>query len=535
MGTASRTSSANATSCGIHTGFLRSCEMHAHRPAVELPGTVLTYDELRNRAMSLAALLQRATPSGGPPLTGVFAHRSTSAYAGALAALLAGHGYVPLNHTFPPERTRKMLLRSACRSVIVDAESEPQLEQILDHWEEPLLIILPERTDVSLPRSRWSKHIILGLGDLEPVGTLQKVCVSPDSIAYLLFTSGSTGIPKGVMVAHRNVDHFVRFMTDRYGITEHDRVSQSFDLTCSAFDMFIAWERGACVCCPSQKTLINPAKFIQRSKLTVWFSVPSVTAFMKRLGALKVNQFPTLRWSLFCGEPLPAEIAEFWSLAAPNSVVENLYGPTEMTIACCLYRWRDGKSKEECLRGLVPIGDPFPDMEALIVDEELREVSSQSDGELLMAGNQVALGYWKDSEGTTAAFVIPPGKRQTYYRTGDRVRRPSEGGPICYLGRVDHQININGHIVELGEVENLLGEEAGVVAAVAVGWPVTLSGAEGIEAFLIGNNLELPAIRERLKTKLLSFAVPRRLHLLSELPLNPNGTIDRQQLIDLLE
>jgi non-ribosomal peptide synthetase component F len=176
-------------------------------------------------------------------------------------------------------------------------------------------------------------------------------------------------------------------MTDRYGITEHDRFSQSFDLTCSAFDMFLAWERGACVCCPSQKTLINPAKFIQSSKLTVWFSVPSVAVFMKRLGALKADQYPALRWSLFCGEPLPATIAESWSLAAPNSVVENLYGPTEMTIACCLYRWRDGKSKEECLRGLVPIGDPFPDMEALIVDEELREVSSQSDGELLMAGN----------------------------------------------------------------------------------------------------------------------------------------------------
>jgi non-ribosomal peptide synthetase component F len=207
MGTASRMSSANATGRGIHSGFLRSCEMYAHRPAVELPGTVLTYDELRNRAMSLAALLQRATPSGGPPLTAVFAHRSSSAYAGALAALLAGHGYVPLNHTFPPERTRTMLLRSGCRSVIVDAESEPQLEHILDHWEEPLLIILPEHTDVILLRSRWSKHIIFGAVDLEPVGTLQKACVSPDSIACLLFTSGSTGIPRGVMVAHRNVDH----------------------------------------------------------------------------------------------------------------------------------------------------------------------------------------------------------------------------------------------------------------------------------------------------------------------------------------
>lgn len=537
MATTSKVSSSNATSRGIHGGFLRSCELYAHRPAVELPGTILTYDELRNRAVSLAATLQRATPSGGPPLTAVFAYRSPTAYAGVLAALLAGHGYVPLNRTFPPERTRTMLVRSGCRSLIIDAESEPQLEHILDPLAEPLLIIVPERSDASFLRRRWPNHTILGASDLEPGGTLQEKLVSPDSIAYLLFTSGSTGIPKGVMVAHRNVTHFVSFMTDRYGITEHDRFSQTFDMTfdLSAFDMFVAWERGACVCCPSQKTLINPAKFIQTSKLTVWFSVPSVGIFMKRLGALKAGQFPTLRWSLFCGEPLPVEIAESWSLAAPSSIVENLYGPTELTIACCFYRWQDGKSQEECLRGVVPIGDPFPGMDVLVVDEELREVPSRREGELLMGGPQVTLGYWQDPERTATAFVVPPGKKQTYYRTGDRVRRPNESGPMCYLGRVDYQIKIQGHRVELGEVESLLRQEAGVEVAVAVAWPVTASGAEGIEAFLIGDKLEPQAIRERLKRKLPSYAVPRRIHLLSELPLNPNGKIDHRQLINLLE
>jgi len=536
MGATSNASSANATSRGIHGGFLHSCELYAHRPAIELPDTMLTYDELRNRAMSLAASLQRATPSGGPPLTAVFAYRSPTAYVGVLAALLAGHGYVPLNRSFPPDRTRTMLLSSGCRSLIVDAQSEPQLEHILDLLEEPLLIILPERTDASILQSRWPNHTILGAGDLGPVATWQEKPVSPDSIAYLLFTSGSTGLPKGVMVTHRNVTHFVDFMAERYGITEQDRFSQTFDMTfdLSAFDMFIAWERGACVCCPSRKTLINPAKFIQSSKLTVWFSVPSVGIFMKRLGALKTGQFPTLRWSLFCGEPLPAEIAKSWSLAAPNSIVENLYGPTELTIACCLYRWQQGKSQEECLGGVVPIGDPFPGMDVLIVDEELREVASGRDGELLMAGPQVTLGYWRDPEKTAAAFVVPPGKNQTYYRTGDRVCRPNESGPMCYLGRVDHQIKVQGHRVELGEVESLLRQEAGVEVAVAVGWPVTASGAEGIEAFLMGNKLEPQTIREKLKSKLPSYAVPRRIHLLSEFPLNPNGKIDRRRLNNLL-
>ncbi len=536
MGTASKSSGAKASSHGIHGGFLRSAELYAHRPALEVPGTILTYDELRSRAMSLAASLRRATPSGGSPLTAVFAHRSATAYAGVLASLLAGHGYVPLNRTFPPERTRTMLLRSGCRSLIIDAESEPQLEAVLDLSEESLLILLPERTELSSLRSRWPQHTILGASDLEPAGNFEEKPVLPDSIAYLLFTSGSTGIPKGVMVAHRNVAHFVSLMTDRYCISEHDRFSQTFDMTfdLSAFDMFVAWERGACVCCPSDKTLINPAKFIQDAKLTVWFSVPSVGVFMKRLGALKAGEFPTLRWSLFCGEPLPAEIAESWSLAAPNSVVENLYGPTELTIACCHYRWRRGKSEEECLRGVVPIGDPFPGMDVLVVDEELTEVPPGKDGELLMTGPQLTLGYWQDPEKTATAFVVPPEKKQTYYRTGDRVRRPNEAGPMCYLGRLDHQIKIRGYRVELGEVESLLRQEAGVEVAVAIGWPVTASGAGGIEAFVMGNKLEPQTILKRLKRKLPAYAVPRRIHLLSDLPLNPNGKIDRGKLAKLL-
>jgi len=466
----------------------------------------------------------------------VFAYRSTTAYAGVLASLLAGHGYVPLNRTFPAERTRTMLQRSGCRSLIVDAGSEPQLEAVLDHSEESLLIILPERTDLSFLRSRWPQHTILGTSDLEPARNFEEKPVHSDSIAYLLFTSGSTGIPKGVMVAHQNVAHFVSFMSDRYGISEYDRFSQTFDMTfdLSAFDMFVAWERGACVCCPSEKILLNPAKFIQEAKLTVWFSVPSVGVFMKRFGALKAGRFPTLRWSLFCGEPLPAEIAESWSRAAPSSVVENLYGPTELTIACCLYRWQEGKSEEECMRGVVPIGSPFPGMDALVADEELREVPIGADGELLMAGPQAALGYWRDPEKTASAFVVPPGKKQTYYRTGDRVRRPKETDPMCYLGRVDHQIKIQGHRVELGEVESLLRQEAGVEVAVAIGWPVTASGAGGIEAFVVGNQLSPQTMLERLKRKLPVYAVPRRIHLLSELPLNANGKVDRGKLTKLL-
>jgi non-ribosomal peptide synthetase component F len=190
----------------------------------------------------------------------------------------------------------------------------------------------------------------------------------------------------------------------------------TFDL--SAADMFAAWECGACVCCPSEKTLINPGRFINDARLTIWFSVPSTAVFMKRLGALKAGTYYNLRVSMFCGEALPVEVAKAWAEAAPNSLVENLYGPTELTIACMYYRWDSTYSLTESVYGVVPIGEPFPNMLPLVVDQSLNGVAPGEEGELLMTGPQLSLGYWRDPGKTAAAFVIPPGCSEVYYREG---------------------------------------------------------------------------------------------------------------------
>jgi amino acid adenylation domain-containing protein len=522
----------------LHSGFLRSSEHYNERPAVDVGGQTLSYGDLRSRAAALAATLKQNAPLDGSGLTAVFAHRSATAFAGVLAALFRGHGYVPLNRTFPVDRTRTMLFRSDCSEVIVDRDSATQLEEVLQGIGKRVLVLMPDHKDVAEFREKLPSHTVLGTDDLAPAGLWEASSVSSDSMAYLLFTSGSTGTPKGVMVAQRNVRHFVEVMVKRYGITEYDRFSQTFDMTfdLSAFDMFVAWEQGACVCCPTAKALISPGRFIQNSRLTVWFSVPSVGIFMKRLGLLKPNRYPSLRWSLFCGEALPVDVAQDWIAAAPNSILENLYGPTELTIACTLYRWAPDKSPAECKFGAVPIGKPYPGMQATVVDDNLEEVAPGEEGELLLTGPQLSLGYWKDPEKTAAAFVIPEGKTEVYYRTGDRVLRSvTDDEPIVYLGRKDHQVKVLGHRLELGEIEAALRQEPGVESAVALGWPLTASGAGGVVAFITGSTIREEAIRSNLQSKLPAYAVPREIRVMQQLPLNTNGKVDRKALRSILE
>jgi len=521
----------------LWTGFVQAAEGFPEHPALFVEGRTVPYRELQSLATRLAATIQ-AHPEFSPvPLTAVFGYRSQTAFAGVLGALLAGNGYVPLNRTFPTERTEAMFARSQCRSIIVDTGSLPQLSRLLDRAEQPLLVILPETPEVREYREQWLRHTFFGTRDLCSSGSWREPAATPDAIAYLLFTSGSTGIPKGVMVTHRNVTSYLDYMVDRYEITERDRMSQMFDLTfdLSAFDMFMAWERGAYVCCPSRKTLINPGRFVRDMELTVWFSVPSTVAFMRQLGMLKPRRYESLRLSLFCGEPLPVSSAAAWLEAAPNSILENLYGPTELTISCTLYRWDQLRSLVESELEIVPIGYPHPGMNVLVADQNLNEVSPGEEGELLMNGPQMSLGYWRDTEKTAAAFVIPPGKSDVYYRTGDRVRRPICNRPLTHLGRTDFQVKVLGHRVELGEIEAVVRKISGLDGVIAAGWPVTSSGCSGIEVFLEGQVEQKDSLRNAVAGLLPEYMVPKRFHCMDRLPRNVNGKFDRKAMLKLLE
>ena len=518
---------------GISSGFFHRAAESPTRPALEVGGQVLTYRELARRAGSIAAALLEHAPQT-PRLTAVLGHRSPAAFAGVLGALARGHGYLPLNPTFPASRNRAMLTRAGCRAVVVDANAVQAVSSLIQGIEHELTFVLPGEEDAAQYARRWAPHRVVAARESDG-DDLLPARVDPRDPAYLLFTSGSTGVPKGVVVSHANVRAFLDAAAQRYDIEESDRFSQTFNLTfdLSAFDMFFAWEHGACVCCPTEKSLLNPADFIRRSRLTVWFSVPSIGLFMRRLGVLKPAAFPTLRWSLFCGEALPVELARQWAQAAPNSTVENLYGPTEATIACTAYRWDAQRSAREVERGVVPIGEAMGEMATLVVDDQLHEVRPGEVGELLLRGPQVVQGYWRDDAASSASFVSLDGRR--YYRTGDRVRRPYGDGPLVFLGRLDAQIKVLGHRVELGEVEAVIREETGIDAVVAVGWPLSAAGAAGIAAFVADPELDGSDLTSRLAARLPSYMVPREVHVVGELPLNANGKWDRRALVRLLE
>jgi acyl-coenzyme A synthetase/AMP-(fatty) acid ligase len=169
------------------------------------------------------------------------------------------------------------------------------------------------------------------------------------------------------------------------------------------------------------------------------------------------------------------------------------------------------------------------------VDEALNGVAPGEAGELLMTGPQLTPGYWRNANATASAYVTPPGKTTIFYRTGDRVRRPLNGGPLTYIGRVDDQIKVLGHRVELGEVESALRAQLGVTQAVALGWPLTPSGAGGIVAFVTGANVDTASVRSALQDRLPGYAVPHAVTVLPELPLNSNGKVDRPTLQRMLE
>jgi amino acid adenylation domain-containing protein len=516
------------------SGFLRSLRANPDSPALELGDDVFTYEQLWSYAGRITACLNNSLdPSEG--VVAILASRSVAAYGGILGILGSGRGYCPLNPKFPLERTLTMLKASGCKTLLVGQECAATLESLLPLLEKPLTVIIPDAGWEPDSKSRAS-HRVVTARQLSKVADPSDPTVAGNATAYLLFTSGSTGIPKGVAVSQSNAVAYMEYAAKRFGFHAADRCSQNFDLTfdLSVHDLFTCWDAGATLCPYSEQTL-TPATLVEEKGLTCWFSVPSVAMFASKLGLLEPGAFPTLRWSLFCGEALSCSMAEAWQQAANNSILENLYGPTEATIAITWYRWDSATSPAECVRGLVPIGWPFDGQQVCAVNEEFAPVATGESGELCLGGSQVTAGYLNDPEKTAKSFVrLKHTGDQIWYRTGDLVRQ-DERGCLFYLGRRDFQVKISGYRVELQEIDLVLRQAAKTELAVAIPWPVSEGSASGIVGVVSGSDPALDAqIIAACEARLPRYMVPNRIYHFEQIPLNVNGKIDRGKITEML-
>jgi D-alanine--poly(phosphoribitol) ligase subunit 1 len=288
----------------------------------------------------------------------------------------------------------------------------------------------------------------------------------------------------------------------------------------------MTWSSGASLHVVPATQLMGPSRFIRERELTAWFSVPATLAFMRNMKMLTPGAFPSVRYSIFCGEPLPASSVEAWQKAAPNSVIDNLYGPTEVTVDCIGHRCSEPFVVTEG-RATVAIGDPFDGMEAAIVDSSLRFLSRGEKGELLVSGGQVGKGYFKDEQMTAARFPSINGK--LWYLTGDLAYQDAEGR-FHHLGRTDNQVKVLGNRVELEDVEAHLREVCGVDSVAAVAWPITHGSAKQIVAFAAGSTRTAAEIRHGMQRRVPQYMVPSQVRLLEKLPLSASGKTDRKAL-----
>jgi acyl-coenzyme A synthetase/AMP-(fatty) acid ligase len=361
-------------------------------------------------------------------------------------------------------------------------------------------------------------------------------CEDPD-LAYLLFTSGSTGSPKGVPISTASLSAYLDNVTSFYGYSYDDRHSQTFDLSfdLAMHDLLVTAYTGGALVPFLDADLLSAGLHAETHGVTCWFSVPSQAALMHKARTLAAGTMHSLRLSLFCGEPFSWDLAKRWQAAAPNSVIENLYGPTEATIAMSRFRFHPAQADEEPKRGLVPIGSPFPGMEVRL-DKGLAENSDNpgTTGELLISGSQLSNGYWRSRTQTENSFIRFGDEPETvWYRTGDIVEQPSSG-ILHFVGRTDQQIKIGGHRIEIGEVESELRNVSGAPASAVVPWPLNTPDIKSLVGFVEGSSIDDSQIRKLLRERLPDYMVPKRVYAFDELPRNTSGKIDRRRLAEHL-
>jgi len=490
---------------------MESFTKHADRTALICGNQKFTYGELFTKATELSKTLGDSGIEPGDRVA-IFGERAPADYIGILATLLCGASYVPLNSQFPVGRIEYVLRKSGSKALLIDSLCKDALQ-----YEHHLLSDL--FSELRLVMYSDTGEIIHQNPDVKNDSSF------PGGI-YIMFTSGTTGQPKGVPITQSNLDAYFTNVLDLYPIYPEDIVVNTCDLSfdVSVHEVFCAWLSGAALCVVPRKYALLASRYVKQHQATVWSSVPSVISLGKNSKTLPANSMESIRLGFFCGEALSKETAQFFKAAAPHAMAVNIYGPTEATISFTHYAIDFSKE----LPPIIPIGIPYPGQLLKAVDSNDLEVSKGDLGELLQAGSQLTQGYWQSPEIDAEKFIVLNDER--WYRTGDLAKWDDQFG-YCYMGRADRQIKIKGYRIELQDCETALRAATGVDLVCVIPWPKNDVGEIfGLVGFICGKETSTEAITAKMKDALPSYMVPDQLIFLDQFPFNINGKVDYKKL-----
>jgi amino acid adenylation domain-containing protein len=517
-----------------------SAKRAPERQAVRMGDRVLTYGELDRAADQVAACLIELGMRPGDRV-GLHVGKSVDAITAICGVLKAGGVYVPLDPVAPGSRLGYILKDCAVRIVLTGPEESRRgrTESIIDPADSlDAVVVIGDAGEPpqGLPARRVVRWRDALSGRVSPHALVQNATTDTD-LAYILYTSGSTGEPKGVMISHRNALTFVEWCADMFAVSPEDRVSNHapFHFDLSIFDVFVALKCGASIHPVPEGLSTFPmrlAEWIERERITVWYSVPSVLTLAALHGKLAARDLAALRLVLFAGEVFPIKHLQLLISQLPAPRYFNLYGPTETNV--CTYHEVDRRTiagREVPL----PIGRACANFGAFAVTDggQLANAPGQV-GELLVRGSGVALGYWGRPERTAKGFVqnpLEPRFRDVVYRTGDLVTL-DENGEYLFLGRSDHQIKTRGYRVELGEIESVLYGHKLVREVAVIAVPDELIGnrIRAVVSLTDGSSVTEAELQSYCADQLPRYMVPETVEFKVELPRTLNGKVDRVAL-----
>jgi non-ribosomal peptide synthetase-like protein len=484
----------------LHELFESQLDMHGNSPAIDGAAS-LTYQEVEERTNRIANYLRQLGVGPGK-LVGLLFHRSELPILAILGVLKAGGGYVPLDLSYPDDRMRYVLTEAEVGVVICEAKTRHRIDDVF----EGNVLVLDEAADklAAQPSTRPSRTDI-GL--------------KPTDLCYVLFTSGTTGQPKGVMVEHRNAARFATAFNVVCETTPADRVFQGFALTFdgSVEEIWMAFSNGATLVVP---TIDTPrfgddlAEFMHKSGITYFSTVPTMLTTMQR-------DLPLLRQLVVSGEPCLPEHVDRW--ATRGRLMLNVYGPTEATVNTTSFVCKPGKP--------VTVGKPLPGYTVHIFDSDMNPVPQGTKGELYVSGIGITRGYLKRPDLTEKAYMLRPNDETRYYRSGD-IARINDEGEIEFFGRADNQVKIRGYRVELSEIDALLSEQDNISIAVT-----KLHKGDDQDALASYVELRDPtqpvdrkAVLAGLRAKLPPYMLPTFFEVLERMPRLVSGKVDRKSL-----